>query len=127
MKLDDLQVYQIAMKLGDKVWEIVLNWDYFAKDTTVKQLVKAIDSIAANISEGFGRYHYGETKQFGYYSRGSLNESITWLTKAFNRKLISDDEFRSFMANLNDLGVRLNNYIRSIGTKKPDDDNLNDN
>lgn len=40
-----------------------------------KQLVRAIDSVAANLSEGFGRYHYKETRIFGYYSRGSLYES----------------------------------------------------
>jgi len=29
MKLEDLQVYQMAMQLGEEVWDIVLKWDYF--------------------------------------------------------------------------------------------------
>jgi hypothetical protein len=33
MKLEDLQVYQLSMSLGDRIWDIVINWDYFAKDT----------------------------------------------------------------------------------------------
>lgn len=46
------------MEIGEKVWKIVNAWDYFAKDTIGKQLIRSTDSIAANISEGFGRYHY---------------------------------------------------------------------
>jgi len=41
---------------------VVDRWNYFQKDTVGKQLVRSADSIAANLSEGFGRYHYKETK-----------------------------------------------------------------
>ncbi|MCF8372312.1 MAG: four helix bundle protein [Bacteroidales bacterium] len=115
MKLEELQVYQFSMDMGEKVWDIVDKWNYFQKDTVGKQLVRAADSVAANLSEGFGRYHYKEAKNFSYYSRGSLYETKTWLTKAFNRKLISEDEFQTFQTELNNIGVKLNNYIKSIG------------
>ncbi len=72
MKLEGLKVYELAMNIGEKIWVVVSKWDYFAKDTAGKQLVKSADSIAANISEGYGRFHYKENKQFCYYSRGSL-------------------------------------------------------
>ncbi len=117
MKLEELQVYQLSMEIGEKVWNIVIKWDFFAKDTVGKQLVRAVDSVAANISEGFGRYHYKEAKHFNYYSRGSLYETKTWLTKAFNRKLITEEEFNYFVKEINNIGVKLNNYIKSIRTK----------
>jgi four helix bundle protein len=53
MKLEELNVYRMAMEMADKIWDIVTGWDYFAKDTVGKQMVKAADSIAANLSEGF--------------------------------------------------------------------------
>jgi len=56
MKLEELQVYQLSMEIGERVWEIVIKWDFFSKDTIGKQLVRSVDSIAANLSEGFGRY-----------------------------------------------------------------------
>jgi len=115
MELEELQVYQLSMDIGERVWEIVIGWDYFLKDTIGKQLVRAIDSVAANLSEGFGRYHYKEAKHFSYYSRGSLYETKTWLTKAYNRNLISEDEFSYFQSEINNIGVKLNNYIKSIG------------
>ncbi len=117
MKLDELVVYQLAMNVGENVWEIVSKWDYFAKDTVGKQLVKSVDSIAANISEGYGRFHYKENKQFCYYSRGSLYETKTWLKKAHDRGLIVDDDFQSLQNDLETIAYKLNNYIKSIGPK----------
>jgi hypothetical protein len=58
MKLEELQVYSLSMEMAENIWVIVTGWDYFAKDTIGKQLVRDVDSIAANLSEGFGRYHY---------------------------------------------------------------------
>ena len=57
MKLEELQVYQLSMMMGEEIWEIAMKWDFFARDTIGKQLIRSIDSIAANLSEGFGRYH----------------------------------------------------------------------
>jgi len=120
MKLEELRVYQLSMNLAEEVWEIVIKWDYFAKDTIGKQLVKSADSVGANLSEGFGRFFYKEERQFCYYSRGSLYETKTWLTKALNRGLISNEEFVNFEKDITDLGVKLNNYINSIGKKNND-------
>ena len=36
MKLEELRVYQQSMELGEKVWNIILQWDWFAKDIGVK-------------------------------------------------------------------------------------------
>ena len=118
MRLDDIQVYQLAMDIGERVWEIVLVWDYFAKDTVGKQLVKATDSMAANLSEGYGRFHYKENKQFCYYSRGSLHEAVTWLNKAQRRGLLDPKDFRAILAQMDTFAFKLNNYINSIGKKR---------
>ena len=115
MKLEELRVYQLSMEMGEEIWNVVIKWDYFLKDTIGKQLIRAADSVAANLSEGFGRYHFKDTKNFGYYSRGSLYETKTWLTKAHNRKLISDTQFEKFMNSIETIGIKLNNYINSIG------------
>jgi four helix bundle protein len=115
MKLEELRIYQLAMEMGEIIWVQVQKWDYFSKDTIGKQLVRAVDSVAANLSEGYGRYHFKETKQFGYYSRGSLYETKTWLTKAHNRNLLNDRNFETLMKEINSLGKQLNKYIKSIG------------
>jgi len=121
MKLEELKVYQLSMELGERVWVVAEKWSWFEKDTIGKQLVRAVDSVAANISEGFGRFHYNEAKHFYYYSRGSLYETKTWLTKAYNRKLILENDFQIFMKDIDTIGIKLNNYINSIGKTKNDD------
>lgn len=117
MKLEELRVYQLSMSIAEEIWNIVIKWDYFAKETIGKQLVKSSDSVAANLSEGYGRFFYKESKQFCYYSRGSLFETKTWLTKAANRGLVDSEEYNKFLNQINDIGVKLNNYINSIGKK----------
>lgn len=116
--LEDFKTYNLAMELGEKVWKIVNSWGYFEKDTIGKQLVRAVDSIAANLSEGLGRYHFKEIKNFGYYSRGSLFETRTWLTKSHNRRLIDDTTFKDLAFLLDNIGKMLNRYIDSIGDVK---------
>lgn len=115
MKLEEFNVYNLSMDIGEKIWNIVEGWTIFQKDTVGKQLVRAADSIAANLSEGFGRYHYKETIHFSYYSRGSLFETKTWLTKAHTRKLIETATFDQFIKDIDLIGIKLNNYINSIG------------
>ncbi|MEN8247176.1 MAG: four helix bundle protein [Thermodesulfobacteriota bacterium] len=114
MKLEDLEIYRLAMKLSEKIWQIVEKWNYFQKDTIGRQWVKASDSIAANISEGFGRYYYKESRQFTYYARGSLYETRTWLTKSHARKLLGDELFQELNHDIDVLGVKVNNYISSL-------------
>lgn len=86
--LEKLEVYNIAQILSDEVWHIVSNWDFFKKVTIGKQLLRAADSISANIAEGYGRYFYKESKQFYFYSRGSIQETKSWLSKCLRRKII---------------------------------------
>lgn len=115
MDIDDLRVYQLAMQLAEKVWNIVITWDAFAKYSIGKQYTEAADSIGANISEGFGRFHFKDSKNFLYYSRGSLFETKTWTIKAHNRKLISEDQYNELITDIHDLKIKLNNYINTIG------------
>ena len=114
MKLQDLQIYKMAMQLGEEVWALVEPWNYYLKDTMGKQLVRSADSVAANISEGFGRYHYKDNLNFCFYSRGSLRETLTWLTKAKSRNLITLEKFEELSHLCETLSVKLNNYINTI-------------
>jgi hypothetical protein len=43
LKLNDIEAYKTAFKLSNYVWELIIKWDYFAKDTVGKQFVKAIE------------------------------------------------------------------------------------
>lgn len=115
MDVQDLEIYQSAMETGDRIWRIVGGWNDFERRTIGLQMARASDSIAANLSEGYGRYHYRENRQFCYYARGSLHELRTWLRKAADRGLIREQEFNELEADVTLLAKRLNAYITSIG------------
>lgn len=117
--LQDLEVYKVAMEIGEISWAIVEKWGYFEKDTLGKQFTRAADSIAFNISEGYGRFHYAENRNFCYYSRGSAFETSTAIKKAQTRKLLSEEEFNLLNSKLTLYFKLMSGYIKSIGKQGP--------
>jgi four helix bundle protein len=86
---ENLRVYRLSEDLADNIWEVVLEWNHFARDTVGKQLVRSADSIGANIAEGSGRRGFQDHKRFIYIARGSVNETKHWLRRAYKRKLLT--------------------------------------
>ena len=115
IKLIDLEVYKVAMEIGDNIWELVDKWDYFNKDTLGKQFVRATDSIALNIAEGYGRFFFKENKNFNYYSRGSAYECTSCLRKATKRKLITKEKNTELRILFERYLKLINACIKSIG------------
>jgi four helix bundle protein len=118
---EQLEVYHLAEKLSDEVWNVVLTWDHFAKDTVGKQLVRSVDSIGANIAEGCGRQSFQDNRRFVRIARGSLNETKHWLRRAFKRKLLDDGKVAVLKPMLDELAPRLNAYLSSIGRSGSND------
>ena len=73
--LEKLDAFLIANEIAEQIWNNVVRWKSFEKNTLGKQIVKSADSIAANISEGYGRYYYKDNIRFCYYAIGSLAET----------------------------------------------------
>ncbi len=71
-ELEKTRVYVEAAEFADLIWEDVMQWGEFARDTIGKQFVRAADSIGANTAESYGRYHWSDKLNFLYYARGSL-------------------------------------------------------
>jgi four helix bundle protein len=74
---ENLQVYQVSERLADRIWHIVSEWHHFPRDTVGKQLVRAADSIGANIAEGSGRGSFQDNRRFIRIARASLYEKKT--------------------------------------------------
>ena len=115
LRFEDLRVFKLAEKLCDDIWGVAISWKYFENNTVGMQLVKAADSIGANIAEGAGRGTPKDNKRFVRISRGSLNETKYWLRRARRRNLISNEQDAYFKQILEDLGPQLNAYLKSIG------------
>ncbi len=106
--------------MANEVWEIVSEWQPFARETMGSQLVRATDSIGANIAECYGRFHYGEKLNFLYYARGSLFETKYWLNRCKQRKLLTDEVVEQYAARLSSLAQQLNNFANSLKQQRTD-------
>ena len=117
LSIDKIYAYNRSFDLSNKIWDIVNNWESFAKFTIGKQLVNSADSISANIAEGFGRYHKKDKIKFYRYSNGSLLEAIDSIKESEIRGLISKEQFDYLMDNFNALPKELNQLISYTNIK----------
>ena len=111
---ENLRVYQLAEQLADRIWKIVIKWEYFAKVTVGTQMVTAADGVGANISEGTGRGSLQDNRRFIKIARGSLYETKYWLRRSYKRKLLTQAEIDGLKPILDELLPTLNAYYRSV-------------
>jgi len=93
LKLNDIGAYKIAFRLSNYVWDEVVQWSHFQKETVGKQFVRAVDSIAANLAEGFGRYNKKDRIKFYRYALGSQKESLNWNEVSKARGLFTQEKY----------------------------------
>ena len=111
---ENLDVYKLSERLADPVWDVVHSWKALARDTVGKQLIRAADSVGANIAEGSGRGTYQDNCRFCDMARGSLYETRHWLRRAYRRQLLPQRVVDRLRALLDELGPRLNAYRNAI-------------
>jgi len=115
------RVYKLSEELADEIWNIVIRWDAFAKDTVGKQIVRSADSIGANIAEGTGRHNFQDNRRFVKIARGSLNETQHFLRRAFKRNLLASADVKKLKPLVDNLAPQLNSYLKSIGRDSSDE------
>lgn len=111
---EKLRVYQLAEQLADRIWKIVIKWEYFPKVTIGKQMVTAADGVGSNIAEGTGRGSLQDNRRFIRIARGSLYETKHWLRRSFKRRLLTEAEVNELKPIIDELLPKLNAYYRSV-------------
>ncbi|HOJ06929.1 MAG: four helix bundle protein [Ignavibacteriota bacterium] len=117
LKLNDIDAYKIAFNLSNYVWDLIVKLDRFSKDTLGIQFVRAVDSISANIAEGFGRYSKKDKVKFFRIGFGSMYESLDWNEKALKRKLISKTDYDYIYSELQKLPKLIHQLIKFTNSK----------
>ncbi len=117
LQLNDIDCYKRALALSNYVWEIVIEWKWFEKTTVGTQFATAIDSISANVAEGFGRYGKKDKVKFYYYSFGSAKESLDWNEKSRIRKLLTKTQYEHILNELQVLPKEVHQLIKFTNDK----------
>jgi len=113
-KFEKLIIWQLAMDYGEVINKLT---DKFPKKELYNlssQILRAVDSIALNISEGSIGQSDPEFRKFLGYSIRSLTEVVACLYKARRRGYISEEEFREnydFAFNLMNMMVKFKDKI----------------
>jgi four helix bundle protein len=117
--LYDLDVYKLARKLSKIAWEIYSEMDWHTKKIIGDQFIESVDSIGANVSEGYGRYHFSDKIRFLFISRGSHHESILhWADLMHERKIINEERHKQLKDVSDEFITKLNGYISYLNNSK---------
>ena len=92
ISLQDLEAYKLSRKYSREGLGIYKNMDWQTKKILGDQMITSVDSIGANIAEGYGRYHYLDKNKFYYNARASLFESEHWFDLLNERMIITKEK-----------------------------------
>ena len=117
LTLNDVECYKMSFRLSNLIWDIVIRWKPFQQGTLGKQFVNAVDSISANIAEGFGRYGKKDKIRFYRIANGSVLESLDWNEKAKVRKFLSAEEYKYNLEQLKQIPKMINMLVKITNSK----------
>ncbi len=108
---EELEIWQIARELENKIFLITQSSILLAKDFSLKdQINRSSGSVMDNISEGFGRSSRLEFIQFLSIAKASAAEVQSQLIRCYDRKYISKEE----LVLLNELALKAGNKISAF-------------
>ena len=117
--LQELEVYRMARRLSSMAWVIYQRLAFQQRKVWGDQMLESVDSVGANVAEGYARFHFSEKARFYYISRASLSEGVDhWIDLGFERGVVFDQEFEQINKIKFDIQVRLNNMIKSTYAAK---------
>jgi len=117
--LERLEVWKKARDLALDVYRNVLpllpNEEKWGLN---QQIRRSVQSVPANIAEGYGRYYYQENVRFCYLARGSLEETLSHLVLAHELGYIPAAIYQQLINDGEDLVRLINGYIAYLKRSK---------
>ena len=117
-QLNNLKIFQLSKEYGREVWQIYQGLNWQLKKIIGDQLMRSTDSVGANITEGYGRYHFLDKIKFYYFARASLFESKYWIDLLFERQIITREKYLQLMDLYQNIVKGLNGLINSTYQNK---------
>lgn len=93
-KFEDLEVWKLAREISQLIEKLFRTTQLGSNYSLRNQMERSSGSIMDNIAEGFGRGGNQEFQNFLSYSKGSCAELKSQLYRSFDKKLISEEQFK---------------------------------
>jgi len=117
--LETLQVWQRSLGFARLICKDILpQLPSQEKWAMAGQLRRSVQSIPANIAEGYGRYYFQESVRFCYIARGSMEETFSHLALAHKLEYLPEETYKSLKAEIQELNRMLNGYIAFLKESK---------
>jgi four helix bundle protein len=117
--LETLQVWQKSLAFAVDVCKTILpKFPVQEKWSLIDQLRRSVQSIPANIAEGYGRFYFQESVRFCYIARGSLEETFSHLTLAYKLGYLNDETYKELNVQIIELRRMINGYITFLKESK---------
>jgi four helix bundle protein len=110
--IEQMEFFYRFAAIADWAWHTVQEWSPLARDTVSKQLIRAADSVGANLVEGDGRYTVADGLNFFIIARASARETRYWIQLAVDRHLVPEEEGATQIAALSSATQLLNRLIK---------------
>lgn len=111
---EDMPVWQKAMELATRVFEITEKLPRKEDFGLTSQIRRSGLSVSANIAEAFGRKHTLDKLNFYYHSRGSLAETKSHLVYGNRVKYFETNDFKELSDLSDNIWAELNRIISSL-------------
>jgi four helix bundle protein len=112
-----MRIWQIGYGLLMEIYEISSKFPDVERYALVQQIIKAANSIIANIAESHGRYYYLDKIRVLYISRGEAEEVQSHLAVASGRNYISKEKFDDLTSRYESLIIKINEQIKYLRSK----------
>jgi four helix bundle protein len=112
-----MKIWQIGYDLVMEIYEVTSKFPDIEKYALVQQMIKAANSVIANIAESHGRYYYLDKIRVMYISRGEAEEVQSHLSVASGRDYLSKDKFNDLINRYENLIIKINEQIKYLRSK----------
>jgi four helix bundle protein len=103
----DLKVWQRSMDIAVVLYKVTNQFPREELYGITAQIRKAAVSVPSNISEGFGRYHNREYKQFLHIALGSCAEMTTQLILAMRLEYVQSATAEKILKEMEEISKML--------------------
>ena len=109
----DLEVYQRAQALFPKIYKLVRSWKQLDQREIGSQIIRAANSIHANIAEGHGKT-WNEFRRYLSMAIGSCDEVRSHLKDAANIGLVNEKVYQEIVGEYEIVGKQLTRLKQSL-------------
>ncbi len=111
---EDLECYGLALQVMARVHQFSKSLPSEEKYDLFAQIRRSSKGAAANIAEGYGRYHFLDSLRFYSIARGELNETLAHLINARTLGYIDQPDFASIYNLVRRTERTLNGYMAYV-------------